>query len=686
MIRILIFIFFIAGFSRNVHAQGNFVKNGGFDTLSPCPSGLSQIYQASWNLPTLHAGSSDLFNVCATNASVGVPSNFRANNCPAFNGGGYVGGYLYLNASTYKEYICDTLKAPLVAGRIYIVSFMYKLADMAALATDDLGFYLSVNYPAGNTYGALGVVPTSQNTSGNFLTDQVNWQLYTDTIVALGGEEYITLGGFDSISNSIVLDSTSTNGWAYYYYDSVSIYEFYGIEQPDICLGETAFPEVDTAGVDSLYWDFDDPSSGALNNSTLFFPQHLYQDSGTYTIKVVRFFGSVTDTLETTFQVYPRQSIQLGLDTLLCREAEFTLYASQPFSNFLWQDLSTADSFVVDGDTVVYVTVFGACDTVSDTLRIMYDDSIRFDLGPDTTLCGGSNYLLDSKIDVRAQLLWSTGDTTLALNVLESGTYTLNAQNACGAENDTVKIIFKPIPSSVLLPADTVNCFDNAIVLTRPDLDSTTYVWSDSTKKKTYTVDTTETVWLAAFNDCGITVDTMRIVFNGEIESDLGSDTIICNLDSLVLNAHQNGATYVWNTGDTADSIVASTKSQLYIVTITLRECQTIESKRVDLSDVFCPSIDCRLQTMNVFTPNADGVNDIWRATSDCEILSYQLNIYNRWGQLVHSSANAEFGWDGFIDGVPASEGTYFFELQFRDTVVVDVDRQGFKGFLTLIR
>ena len=206
----------------------------------------------------------------------------------------------------------------------------------------------------------------------------------------------------------------------------------------------------------------------------------------------------MTDTLETTFQVYPRQSIQLGLDTLLCREAEFTLYASQPFSNFLWQDLSTADSFVVDGDTVVYVTVFGACDTVSDTLRIMYDDSIRFDLGPDTTLCGGSNYLLDSKIDVRAQLLWSTGDTTLALNVLESGTYTLNAQNACGAENDTVKIIFKPIPSSVLLPADTVNCFDNAIVLTRPDLDSTTYVWSDSTKKKTYTVDTTETVWLAA--------------------------------------------------------------------------------------------------------------------------------------------------------------------------------------------
>ena len=256
MIRILIFIFFIAGFSRNVHAQGNFVKNGGFDTLSPCPSGLSQIYQASWNLPTLHAGSSDLFNVCATNASVGVPSNFRANNCPAFNGGGYVGGYLYLNASTYKEYICDTLKAPLVAGRIYIVSFMYKLADMAALATDDLGFYLSVNYPAGNTYGALGVVPTSQNTSGNFLTDQVNWQLYTDTIVALGGEEYITLGGFDSISNSIVLDSTSTNGWAYYYYDSVSIYEFYGIEQPDICLGETAFPEVDTAGVEFIVLGF----------------------------------------------------------------------------------------------------------------------------------------------------------------------------------------------------------------------------------------------------------------------------------------------------------------------------------------------------------------------------------------------------------------------------------------------
>ena len=47
----------------------------------------------------------------------------------------------------------------------------------------------------------------------------------------------------------------------------------------------------------------------------------------------------------------------------------------------------------------------------------------------------------------------------------------------------------------------------------------------------------------------GLPLTRCELFFNGEIESDLGSDTIICNLDSLVLNAHQNGATYVWNTG-----------------------------------------------------------------------------------------------------------------------------------------
>jgi large repetitive protein len=154
----------------------------------------------------------------------------------------------------------------------------------------------------------------------------------------------------------------------------------------------------------------------------------------------------------------------------------------------------------------------------------------------------------------------------------------------------------------------------------------------------------------------------------------------------LTLSAFSPGATYLWSTGDTTDTIVTGWHSAFYTVTVTYKDCQTIESKNVEKSDLFCPGIDCNVQTTNVFSPNGDGINDLWRITSDCEIYAYDLSIYNRWGQLVHFSNNAKFGWDGTINGEPASDGVYYYILHFKDGVVVDIDQFDFKGSITLVR
>ena len=199
-------------------------------------------------------------------------------------------------------------------------------------------------------------------------------------------------------------------------------------------------------------------------------------------------------------------------------------------------------------------------------------------------------------------------------------------------------------------------------------------------------MDTTETVWLAAFNECGSTIDTINIIFNGEIISELGEDTNICDKDSVLLNAYSPGADYIWNTGDTIDSIYSDSESQLYVVTVTQGLCTTIESKRVELSDVFCPSIDCELDVGNVITPNGDGINDTWKVVTNCDLTNFDLKIYNRWGQLVFSSNQVNIVWDGTVYGSPAADGIYFYELEFKDTVIVDVDREDFRGSITLIR
>ncbi len=453
-----------------------------------------------------------------------------------------------------------------------------------------------------------------------------------------------------------------------------------------VCFGDTTCFISDTVGVDETRWYFGDPISGALDSTYAFNPKHYYADTGLYTVMLVAFSDTLVDTSYQTFRILPRQTVSLGSDTTVCTGTQFLYDVSQLYSSYMWQDSSTLDTFLTNQDTLISVTVFGACDTVMDQIRITYDDTIAFDLGPDTTFCGGVDYFIDANINVTADLLWSTGDTLDTLTITENGSYFLHADNTCGLVMDTVLVEFIPIPEVSLLDPDTINCFDNEIVLTHPNEEGTTYIWSDSSSKKTYRVDTTETVWLAAFNECGSTIDTMNLYFNKEIISELGVDTTICDLDTISLNAYSPGATYLWSTGDTTDSILTGRVSQLYVVTITEGLCQTIESKRVDLSNVFCPGIDCDLIVANVITPNGDGVNDIWRVTSDCDIVKFGLNIYNRWGQLVHSSDNAKFGWDGTVSGVPATEGVYFYELFFKDTVVVDIDSEDFRGSITLLR
>jgi gliding motility-associated-like protein len=49
----------------------------------------------------------------------------------------------------------------------------------------------------------------------------------------------------------------------------------------------------------------------------------------------------------------------------------------------------------------------------------------------------------------------------------------------------------------------------------------------------------------------------------------------------------------------------------------------------------------------NSFTPNGDGLNDIFKAESASEVNDFQLYIYNRWGQLIFESKDINIGWDG---------------------------------------
>jgi len=64
----------------------------------------------------------------------------------------------------------------------------------------------------------------------------------------------------------------------------------------------------------------------------------------------------------------------------------------------------------------------------------------------------------------------------------------------------------------------------------------------------------------------------------------------------------------------------------------------------------------------NSFTPNGDGLNDTFGAYGEA-ISDYNMQIFNRWGQLVFESNNYKLQWDGKHNGKAVPQGSYVYRL-----------------------
>ena len=67
------------------------------------------------------------------------------------------------------------------------------------------------------------------------------------------------------------------------------------------------------------------------------------------------------------------------------------------------------------------------------------------------------------------------------------------------------------------------------------------------------------------------------------------------------------------------------------------------------------------LQMPNAFSPNGDGINDIYKAKDGYQSLTeFHAYIFNRWGQKLFEWTNPADGWDGTYKGKPVKDGVYF--------------------------
>lgn len=164
---------------------------------------------------------------------------------------------------------------------------------------------------------------------------------------------------------------------------------------------------------------------------------------------------------------------------------------------------------------------------------------------------------------------------------------------------------------------------------------------------------------------------------------ELGPDTTICpgsgaiQLTARQLNTSGYTATWKWNTGETASKI-RIVEPGTYRATANINGCES--------SDTITITKDCYITIPNVFTPNNDGVNDFFfpRQLLSAGMTSFDMAVYNRWGQLLFQSNTLEGrGWDGTFNGNPQPEGVYIYTI---DATFKDGQVEQHKGNVTLMR
>ncbi|HLG34324.1 MAG TPA: gliding motility-associated C-terminal domain-containing protein [Bacteroidia bacterium] len=266
-----------------------------------------------------------------------------------------------------------------------------------------------------------------------------------------------------------------------------------------------------------------------------------------------------------------------------------------------------------------------------------------------------------------------------------NGIYTVTTTlNGCSSSSSiSIQVFGLPVFS---INANSPVCAGNTLVFSASLLTGAAYQWtgpnnftssiwqnnilnSDTSLNGYYHVS-------VSINGCASAVDSVLLTVIPYPVFDLGNDTTFCKGRQIALAAPAGFDLYNWNTGETVRSLIVSV-SGTYILTATNNpDCSTSDSVEITVSS-------CDPVVPNVFTPNNDGYNDEFYITFE-GAAPIDMDIYNRWGELVRQLSGSILKWDGKNNaGRDVPDGVYYYICHYINNYS---EMQTFTGFVELIR
>ncbi len=394
------------------------------------------------------------------------------------------------------------------------------------------------------------------------------------------------------------------------------------------------------------------------------------------------------DTVTVFIQDYADMTANAWGDTTFCNDHKLmgvTPQGGLPPYSYLWSNGGNTQTITPTFTSSSQFTV-----NVTDKCLKSVQDSVQItlicdfaDAGPDTTICEGGTAILHGSGG--GTYLWSNGDINAVVTVspATTTTYILQVTNVFN-DWDTVTVFVTPNPTVIATINPAIICPKDSALLTVSG--ATTYQWSsnpvdasllpnqNSASLYVKPLQNTRYVVTGANGAC-IAKDSVTISISPiPVPFILATPNPVSIFDPTVYFSDGSSGNTFWNwtisDGFTSGQQTFTHKfsdqdTGTYIVNLTVKNmagCTGTTTATVIVQPDFTFFVP------NSFTPNGDGLNDVFKAYGT-GLLDFELIISNRWGEHVFSTKNIDEGWDGTVNSEPAPPDVYVYLINYTDNM-----------------
>ena len=345
-----------------------------------------------------------------------------------------------------------------------------------------------------------------------------------------------------------------------------------------------------------------------------------------------------------------------------------------PFS-YLWSYnnlTSTTLNNLTSGTYFLTITDSLGCTKV-DTAVVYQPNQITINSTINNVNCyGEANGSIDISVSggvTPFDYLWNSGDTIEDISGLSANNYTIaitDAKNCTKSQSFTINQPIMPIILNADLSHNT--CSNDSVgeinLTVFGGNNNYTFLWSnDSTSEDLlkltggkYSVTVTDNKGCSESDEYSINSSNEL-----NITSYVENASCASSADGSISVSFENGtAPYMseWSNGSNTEHL-SNLSEGVYTITVTdANLCTALRIITVETNNFYC------VEVFNAFSPNKDGVNDVWNIKGIENYPECNVDIYNQWGKNIFSSKGYVVPWDGLFNDKELPSDSYYYIIK----------------------